>query len=175
MVNPWKLVFTATKLQRKRLERDRRIEEERARLKAIEDYLVGKYSLSRILRLGGNSEGGNRYETLACDQSWTNVLVDLLRTILAGREPTMDVMTNCGDLGKLVLVMDGARIEDSMGDVPQGASWCLVGSLDNETQLSLSEMGRGRGSALSLKLIQDEIREWLTDDRISFLRSRTLV
>jgi len=144
---------------------------------------VAKYQLSPVQRVsyGIPSQYGTGDTFYVCDSTWEIALARLLHTIISSTVVTEPVMVACGDVALFVIVLQGKeRFAQSESERPgllfsggKKRPYWLLGPLgESETWKSLMEMSRGRGNDFALKLIRQELQEWLRSDGVEPLRMR---
>lgn len=103
----------------------------------VEAYLEKKYCLTRKQEYHPSAYGG--YYSMAKDESWSLAMAGVIGKIVSSNQIDEHLCTLCGDLLMFTSIFD-------------------YQFADTQTYGSVMEMARGRGTPISLKIIQSEIK-----------------
>ncbi|HEX6036399.1 hypothetical protein [Longimicrobium sp.] len=138
------------------------------------DYLRGKYNFPYITGSYKYTWSDTRYGFEVCGPAWERVFFGLLGELLQARDFDMRTAELCDDISVLMGYLLGRVYEDlgnSLTAKPDVSHYEYINAhyshqKVSQTWLSMRDMARGNGSAVSLEIVQRELQEWADANKL---------
>ena len=143
------------------------MKKEKAR-KEGEAYLKTKYRLTnKEVNVGFTM----RLMEMAYPDEWEKTLFAMLQRILSARTMSLPLSEVCGDLYIMIAVIGyGPHKLTTTGDFQLGHYRYLRSLQGSQTHESIQDLARGRGSDITVQIVQKELRQWCAEEKLDLER-----